>query len=841
MNGFIKKFDDTRIEDVGEVGGKNASLGEMISQLIPKGVMIPNGFAVTATAYRFFLENSSVKNKKSGKTILKDFIKTTLSGLDTKNLKDLSRRGKLIRETIKAADLPKDLKDAITAAYKEMERDYGKGVDVAVRSSATAEDLPGASFAGEHETFLNIRGSESVLKAVRAAMASLFTDRAISYRVDKGFDHFQVALSVGVQKMVRSDMGCSGVMFSLDTESGFKDVAIINGSWGLGEMIVQGEVTPDEFVIYKPKLNQQSLKPIIGKKLGVKNQKMIYSSERPQIHGAIKTTKIISTSEEEKENFVLSDKEILILGRWASLIEEHYTKKHGKWTPMDMEWAKDGKTNELFIVQARPETIHAERDFTKIKEYILEDKAGSLVTKGVSVGSKIATGKARVILDAKNIKEFKAGEILVTDMTDPDWEPIMKIASAIITDKGGRTSHAAIVSRELGIPAIVGTENATRKIKTGQMVTVDTTGSDGLVYAGALKFKVVDHDIKEIPKPKTKIMMNIATPETAFEKSFLPNDGVGLAREEFIIASEIGIHPNALIDYAKLKTKNLKLAKEIDKKTVGYKDKKQFYIDNLAYGVAKIGAAFYPKPVIVRFSDFKTNEYRTLVGGDLYEPHEENPMIGWRGASRYYHPDFTEAFVLEIKAIKKVREEMGLDNVMVMIPFCRTVEEGKKVLEIMEKNGLRRNNETLRPFEMSQGKQAQGETNFKVYVMCEIPSNVILADKFLDVFDGMSIGSNDLTQLTVGIDRDGNDKIKVITNEKDDSVKTLISAVIQKCKERKKYIGICGQGPSDYPDFAQFLVEAGIESMSLNPDTIVKTTLAVYEQENKKRSLIRFN
>jgi len=829
---FIKKFDDTRIEDVGEVGGKNASLGEMISQLAAKGVNIPNGFSVTATAYRYFLENSKFKNQKSKLQTknqnLKDFIKENLTGLNTKNLTDLARRAKLVREAIKSATFPTDLRDSIISAYKEMESIYGKNVDVAVRSSATAEDLPGASFAGEHETFLNIRGAENVLKAVRAAMASLFTDRAISYRVDKGFDHFQVALSIGVQKMVRSDLGCSGVMFTLDTESGFKDTVLINGSWGLGEMIVQGEVTPDEFIIYKPKLGQPLLKPIIGKKLGVKNKKMVYGSGKAQLHGNIKTTKIVSTSQEEKESFVLSDKEILILAQWGVFIEEYYTQKYGKWTPMDIEWAKDGKTNELFIVQARPETVHAQRDFTKIKEYIMEDKVGMPFVKGVSVGSKIVTGKARVILDVKNIKQFKQGEILVTDMTDPDWEPIMKIASAIVTDKGGRTSHAAIVSRELGIPAVVGAENATRKIKTGQMLTIDTSGSDGLVYDGIFKFRVVDHDIKEIPKPKTKIMMNIATPEMAFEKSFLPNDGVGLAREEFIIASEIGIHPNALINYKNLNTKKLKdlklkhIISEIDKKTVGYKDKKQFYIDNLAYGIAKIGAAFYPKPIIVRFSDFKTNEYRTLVGGDLYEPQEENPMLGWRGASRYYHPDFIEAFVLEIKAIKKVREEMGLDNVMVMIPFCRTVEEGKKVIEIMEKNGLKKSE------------------NFKVYVMCEIPSNVILADKFLDVFDGMSIGSNDLTQLTVGIDRDGNDKIKIIANEKDDSVKTLISAIIQKCKDRGKYIGICGQAPSDYPDFARFLVEAGIESISLNPDTVIKTTLAVYEQENKKRSLMKW-
>lgn len=815
---FIKHFKDVGIKDVGEVGGKNASLGEMIQKLVPKGVNIPGGFIVTASAYRFFLEQ----------TELKDFIKKTLKGLNTKNLPDLIKRGKTIREAVKKNEFPENLKKEIIEAYREMEIKYGKNVDVAVRSSATAEDLPGASFAGEHETYLNIRGADNVVEATRAAIASLFTDRAISYRVDKGFDHFKVALSVGVQKMVRSDVGCSGVIFTLDTESGFKDIILINGSWGLGEMIVQGKVTPDEFLVFKPKLKQaisdkkQGFKPIIEKRLGVKNQKMIYSSG-----AGMKTTKIVNTSEKEKKSWVLSDFEILKLAEWSALVENHYSDKNKKWTPMDLEWAKDGKTGELFIVQARPETVHSGRDFSKIREYELSDKRaavnGKILAKGVSVGNKIAVGKARVILDAKNIHDFKAGEILVTDMTDPDWEPIMKIASAIVTDKGGRTSHAAIVSRELGIPCIVGTENATRRIKTGKTLTVDTTGSDGFVYEGALKFKITEQNIKKFPKLKTKIMMNIATPETAFEKSFLPNSGVGLAREEFIIAGDIGIHPMALINYSKIKDKKLK--REIDKKTFSYKNKEQFYIDKLAYGIAKIGAAFYPKPVIVRFSDFKTNEYRTLIGGEFYEPQEENPMIGWRGASRYYHPNFKDAFILELKAIKKVREEMGLDNIEAMVPFCRTVEEGKKVIEIMEKNGLKRNNEILR--------QAQGDKNLKVFVMCEIPSNVILADKFLDVFDGMSIGSNDLTQLTVGIDRDGNDKIKNIANEKDDSVKKLISEVIAVCKKRKKYIGICGQAPSDYPEFAEFLVEQGIESMSLNPDTIIKTTFKVAEKEKK--------
>ncbi|MDI6820723.1 MAG: phosphoenolpyruvate synthase [Patescibacteria group bacterium] len=793
---LILWFKDIGIEDVPLVGGKNASLGEMIKNLVPKGMNIPDGFVVTAYAYQKFLE----------KTGLKQFIKKTLTGLNTKNLSDLSKRAKLIRETFKKTEFSEDLKMEIVKAYRIFDKLYPGTVDVAVRSSATAEDLPGASFAGEHETYLNIRGEKEVLKAVRAAMASLFTDRAISYRVDKGFDHFKVALSVGVQKMVRSDLHSSGVMFTLDTESGFKDIVLINGSWGLGEMIVQGEVTPDEFLVFKRKIGIAS-KPIIDKKLGQKNRKMIYSTG-----AGIKKTKIIPTSQKEKQTFVLNDQEILKLAKWAKFIEDHYTKKRGKWTPMDIEWAKDGKTGELFIVQARPETVHAERDFSKIKEYTRKEN-GALLVQGASVGSKIVTGKVNIILDAKNIKTFKKDEVLVTDMTDPDWEPIMKIASAIITDKGGRTSHAAIVSRELGIPCIVGTENATRKLKTGQVVTVDTTGSKGYVFAGVLKFSVNERDVKKLPsaswRTKTKIMVNIATPDTAFEKSFLPTSGVGLAREEFIIASEIGIHPNALLDFRNLKDK--KLIAVIGKKTVGYDDKIKFYVDKLAYGIAKICVAFYPKSVIVRFSDFKTNEYRTLLGGDIYEPNEENPMIGWRGASRYYHPKFAKAFALECRAIKKVRGEMGLDNIIPMIPFCRTVEEGQKVIEIMVQNGLdRKKDKTL-----------------KVYVMCEIPSNVILADKFLDIFDGMSIGSNDLTQLTVGIDRDGNELIRGIANEKDESVKTLIREVIQVCKKRKKYIGICGQGPSDYPDFAEFLVKQGIESISLNPDTVIKTILMI--------------
>lgn len=806
---FTKKLSEVSIEDVSEVGGKNASLGEMIRELTEKkGIPVPEGFIVTATAYRTFLKE----------TRLDDFIKEELKGLNTKNIPELALKAKKIRDKIISSEFPEQLKLAIHESFRAAEKQYGKNADFAVRSSATAEDLPGASFAGEHETFLNVRGFENILEATKKAMASLFNDRAISYRVDKGFDHFKVALSVGVQKMVRSDLGCSGIMFSLDTETGFKDVVIINGSWGLGEMVVQGAVTPDEFVVFKKTLgmaavqntlkhllNRKSYSPIISKTLGRKNRKMIYGSGKP--------TKIIETSKKEYENFVLADEEILKLAEWAVEIEKHYTKKAGKWTPMDMEWAKDGETNELFIVQARPETIHAERDLNKIKEYVRTGE-GKEIVKGASVGNRIASGKARIIIDVKDINQFQKGEILVTEVTDPNWEPVMKIAAGIVTDKGGRTSHAAIVSRELGIPCIVGAESATAKIKTGDMITVDTTGSDGLVLEGELKFRIDEVDIKNLPETKTHIMINIATPDTAFEKAFLPNSGVGLAREEFIIASEIGIHPNALINYSKL---SHELREKIDKITLGYDDKLEFYVDKLSSGIAKICAAFYPHEVLVRLSDFKTNEYRSLLGGDLYEPKEENPMIGWRGASRYYAPDFIEAFKLEVKAIKKVREVFGLSNCMVMVPFCRTPEEGKKVLDVMESEKL--------------SKKTDKELKF--YVMCEIPSNVILADEFLDVFDGMSIGSNDLTQLVLGIDRDGNEKIRGIANENNEAVKKMVAEAIRVCKKRGKYIGICGQAPSDYPEFAQFLVKEGIDSISLNPDSVIKTIIKIHEEEKR--------
>lgn len=783
---FVKHLENVGIEDISEVGGKNASLGEMIQSLGPKGVNIPGGYAVTASAYQYFLSQTG----------LGEFIKENLTDLDVNDLGSLAKKAKTIRDKINETEFPKEVHEAIVKAHIEAEKKYGQDCSFAVRSSATAEDLPTASFAGAHETYLHIKGINSILKAIRASMASLFTDRGIAYRVNNGFDHLKVYLSVGVEKMVRSDLGCSGVMFTLDTESGFPGVVLISGSWGLGEMIVQGQVTPDEFLVFKDTLDKAK-KPIIDKKLGTKNQKMIYAENPP--------TKIVENSKKERTSFVLSDSEILKLASWGVEIEKHYTKKHSKWTPMDTEWAKDGQNGKLYMVQARPETIHSSRNYSKIKDYIMQEK-GTEVVRGASVGSKIATGRAHVILKPSEIRNFKQGEVLVTVMTDPDWEPIMKIAAAIITDKGGRTSHAAIVSRELGIPCIVGSETATRKINTGDMITVDTTGEDGIVYKGELKFMIEEHDITNLPKTRTKIMMNIATPQTAFEKSFLPNDGVGLAREEFIIASDIGIHPMALINFDKLP---VIVQKKIEEKTVGYSDKVQFYVDKLSYGIARIAAAFYPKEVIVRFSDFKTNEYRTLLGGYLFEPQEENPMIGWRGASRYYNPKFAQAFALEVQAIKRVREDMGLTNLVPMVPFCRTVDEGKKVIKLMADGGLK----------------------CKTYVMCEIPSNVILAEKFLEVFDGMSIGSNDLTQLTLGIDRDGNELIKEISNENDQAVKDLISQVIKVCKAKGKYIGICGQAPSDYPDFAQFLVKEGIHSMSLNPDSVIKTIPKIHQAE----------
>lgn len=800
-------MDKVGIKDVEMVGGKNASLGEMLQKLSKHRVRVPSGFVVTAHAYREFI-------KEAG---LADFVKEALKGLDTHNVRDLSVRASKIRKAIISAELPEKLKQEIEAFYRSMEKKHGRNTDVAVRSSATAEDLPGASFAGEHETYLGVRGTKDVLTAVKSAMASLFTDRAISYREDKGFGHFKVALSVTVQHMVRSDKGSSGVMFTVDTESGFKDVVLINAVWGLGEMIVQGKVTPDEFFVHKSGIEKAKL-PIISKKMGAKQKKMVYDSSKK----GIKPVKIVPTTPAERKQFVLTDKEIMTLAKWGKLIEEHYSRVHKTWTPMDIEWAKDGNTGELYIVQARPETVQVMRDLTKVKSYT-RTQDGPVLTEGISVGSRVASGTARVIMDVKDINSFKKGEILVTDMTDPDWEPIMKIASGIVTDKGGRTSHAAIVSRELGIPAVVGSETATKVIKTGQDVTLDTVGSAGVVFKGKLKFKVSVHDLGRIPETKTKIMVNIGTPDTAFEKSFLPHKGVGLAREEFILASTIAIHPLALLN---IKTASPKLRKAINIMTVGWDDKVQFFVDNLSYGIAKIAAAFAPYPVIVRFSDFKTNEYLTLLGGDQYEPKEENPMLGWRGASRYYDPKFKDAFGLEVKALRKVREEMGLTNVIPMVPFCRTPEEGEKVLHVMMEYGL------IAKSMQRKAKRSKDSSVTPVYMMCEIPSNVILAEEFLNLFDGMSIGSNDLTQLVLGLDRDG-ETVSHVANEKHRAVKHMVSETIKVCKKRKKYVGICGQAPSDHPTFMEFLVDEGIESMSLTPDTVIPALIRVAQKEKK--------
>ncbi len=788
-------FDQVGNDDVAFVGGKNASLGEMYQRLTPQGIRIPNGFIVTAHAYREFVN----------KTKLTALIREALDGLDTRNIRDLQARGKKIREAFDTVEFPDDMVAEIHAAYRDLSNAYQmKEADTAVRSSATAEDLPGASFAGEHETYLNIVGEKNVLRAIRDAMGSLFTDRAISYRVDKGFDHFSIALSVGVQKMVRSDKGSSGVMFTLDTESGFRDVIEINASWGLGEMIVQGKVTPDEYIVFKPTFDQ-GFRPIIRKNLGSKTVKMIYAQDGK------KPVEEVKVELKDRNRFVLTDDEILTLSRWGMQIEKHYSERAGHASPMDMEWAKDGITGELFIVQARPETVQSEKKNLTRTDYTLRTNETAIV-EGISVGTKIVSGKARVITSTEKLYQFQQGEVLITEITDPDWEPIMKIASAIITEKGGRTSHAAIVSRELGIPAVIGSGNAMSKIKTGDLITVDTSsGSVGRVYKGKLEWEEHTYDVADIPEVKTKLCLNVGNPESAFVYSFLPNKGVGLAREEFIIASHIRIHPLALLNFSTLKSKPLK--KKIEALTAGYEDKVAFYVDKLAQGIGEIGSAFWPNQVIVRFSDFKTNEYAALIGGTEYEPREENPMIGWRGASRYGNPQFAPAFALECQAMKKVRNEYGLKNVHVMVPFCRTPEEGARVLDIMRESGL-----------------PKGEDGLKVYVMCEIPTNVLRADEFLDLFDGFSIGSNDLAQLTLGLDRDSA-IVASISNENDPSVRKLIADAIAACQRRGKYIGFCGQAPSDYPDFLRFLISQHIEAVSLNPDSIVPMTFEVAKEE----------
>jgi pyruvate,water dikinase len=787
----VKWFEDLGVTDVPEVGGKNASLGEMISRMKKEGIPVPNGFATTAKAYWEFVDHNGIRDK----------IKTLLGDLDDEE-KSLEKVGRKIRRLFVEGEFPKKMAEEITNAYKDLGDRYKTiEVDVAVRSSATAEDLPTASFAGQQETFLNVTGGQELLDAVRKCYASLFTDRAISYRIDKGFDHMKVALSAGIQKMVRSDLAGSGVMFSIDTETGFPKVVVINAAWGLGENVVQGSVNPDEYVVFKPFLEVKDLVPIIEKNVGAKERKLIYTT------GGSKTTKNVQTSRKERMSFVLNDDEIMQLSRWAMLIEKHYKK------PMDMEWAKDGQSGDLFIVQARPETVQSQKEASVFQTYELKEK-GEEIIEGLAIGDAIATGKAQVIKDVHEIDRFKDGSILVTGMTDPDWVPIMTKASGIITDHGGRTSHAAIVSRELGVPAVVGTAHATEVLKDDEEITLSCAEGDiGYIYKGKLKFDKEKVDLEGLPETRTQIMMNIASPDAVLRWWRLPNRGIGLARMEFIINNIIKIHPMALVKFDSLKDKDAR--RKIEELTKGYEDKTEYFVDHLARGIAKIGASQYPDPVIVRMSDFKTNEYANLVGGKEFEPEEDNPMLGFRGASRYYSDRYRDGFALECRAIKRVRDEMGFTNVVVMIPFCRTLDEADKVIEEMKKNGIKR-----------------GENGLEIYLMAEIPSNVILAEDFAERVDGFSIGSNDLTQLVLGVDRDS-EALASIFDERNKAVEKMIKMLIESAKKTHTKVGICGQGPSDYPDFAEFLVRTGIDSISLNPDSVVGTIKHVAEVESK--------
>ncbi len=789
---LVLKLQEVGLHEIHLVGGKNASLGEMIQELQPQGIQVPAGFATTAHAYRSFIHGAGLASK----------LQHLLGGLDAENVQELQRVGQQVRSLMLQSPLPPDLTVAITSAYQEMCAQYGANTDVAVRSSATAEDLPDASFAGQQDTYLNIHGLDSVLEACHKCFASVFTDRAISYRQLKNFDHLEVALSVGVQKMVRSDLACAGVMFSIDTESGFKDVAIITAAYGLGENVVQGSVNPDEYFVFKPTL-KTGHRPIIKKRLGSKEIKMVYSSAQSE------QTKNIPVPIAESQQFALTDDEVLQLGRWATQIEEHYSRLRGVHSPMDIEWAKDGKTNELYIVQARPETVQSQKSGAVLRTYhfTTAPTAPPLVT-GRAVGDRIGQGPARVILDVQDIKEFQAGEVLVTNRTDPDWEPIMKRASAIVTNQGGRTCHAAIIARELGIPAIVGCDNATTKIISGQTVTASCAeGENGHIYDGLLPFQVEEAILDRLLPTRTQILMNVGNPEEAFHLAAIPNDGVGLARLEFIIANHIQVHPLALLNFDRLTDPQVQA--QIAEKTLGYDDKPQFFVDKIAQGVGSIAAAFYPKPVIVRLSDFKSNEYANLLGGREFEPHEENPMLGWRGAARYCDDRYRAGFGLECVALKRVREEMGLANVILMVPFCRTPEEGRAVIAEMAKHGL-----------------VQGQNGLQVYVMCELPSNVLMAAEFCEVFDGFSIGSNDLTQLTLGLDRDSA-LVAHLFDERNLAVQRMIAMAIKTARAFDRKIGICGQAPSDYPEFAKFLVEQGINSISLNPDSVIKTRLAI--------------
>ena len=786
---YIRWFNELTINDIPLVGGKNASLGEMYRELAGQGVIVPNGFAITAEAYRYVLDQAGAWGK------LHEFLDV----VDDADVSDLARRAQQARDLVYAAPLPDDLQQQILAAFAQLQQQYGDDLTVAVRSSATAEDLPTASFAGQQDTYLNIRGGHALLDACKRCFASLFTDRAIHYRLDQGFDHFKIGLSIGVMKMVRSDLAASGVMFSLDTESGFKDAVFITGAYGLGENVVQGAVDPDEFYVHKPTF-MQGYRAVLRRTLGAKKIKMVYSDGRTR-----EPIRNVTTSNSERIRYCIDDDDVLTLADYALKIERHYGR------PMDMEWAKDGLDGKLYIVQARPETVASQLVGNVLEQYQL-NQTGEVIVKGHATGSKIAAGRARVIDNVAKLSSFKPGEVLVADMTTPDWEPVMKTAAAIVTNRGGRTCHAAIIARELGVPAVIGCDNATALLETGIDVTVSCAEGDmGKVYRGLLDFSVQRSDLAQMKRPKTKIMMNLGNPELAFKHSFLPNDGVGLARMEFIITEYIKAHPMALIHPEKVEDAGE--LQQLQILTQGYDQPEEYFIQCLAEGVGTIAAAFYPKPVVVRMSDFKTNEYATLLGGRWFERDEANPMIGFRGASRYVHPAYAEGFALECAAMKRVREQMGLKNMILMIPFCRRVEEAVKVLTYMADCGLKR-----------------GEDGLEIYVMCEIPNNVISIDAFAELFDGFSIGSNDLTQLTLGVDRDS----EIVANdfdERDPGVKAMIRMAVEGCRRNGKHSGLCGQAPSDYPEMAEYLVEIGIDSMSLNPDTVLQTTQLVLDLE----------
>ncbi|SFV50746.1 Phosphoenolpyruvate synthase [hydrothermal vent metagenome] len=797
----IKWFKEIGIEDVAEVGGKNASLGEMYQNLTSEGVRVPNGFAVTASAYKYVLDSNNAWEK----------LQAELESLDIDDVGSLQKVGQACRDIIYSCELPTDLQKDILDAYKELKKEYGEGLSLAVRSSATAEDSPEASFAGQNDTYLNITTEDELLDAYKRCLASNFTDRSIHYKYDHGFDYLKVYLSVVVMKMVRSDIGASGVMFSLDTETGFKDVVFINAAYGLGENIVQGAINPDAFYVHKPTFNK-GFRAVLKRSLGSKEKKMIFTDTINLDNIAVEYTKNIPTTKEERDRFCISDEDIMILAEYAIKVENHYSKKAGYHKPMDMEWAKDGIDGHLYMVQARPETVESQKKGNILEVYHLKEK-GELLVTGQAIGTKIGVGKAHYIASVDELEEFKAGEVLVADTTTPDWEPVMKIASAIVTNKGGRTCHAAILSRELGIPAVVGCDNATEVLQDVGDVTVSCAeGEEGHIYKGKLKYEVEKTDLSNLPKTKTEIMMNLGNPDIAFSLASLPVDGIGLARMEFIINEYIKAHPMALKHPEKVDEKR---RHELEELTKAYANMEEFFIKTLSEGVATIASAVYPKPCVVRMSDFKSNEYATLLGGDVFELKEDNPMIGFRGASRYAHPAYEEGFALECAAMKRVREEMGFSNVKLMIPFCRRVSEGKKVIETMAKYDLR-----------------QGENDLEIYVMCEIPNNVIQIDAFSQIFDGFSIGSNDLTQLTLGVDRDS-EIVAFDYDERDEGVMEMIRLAVEGCKRNNRHSGICGQAPSDYPEIAEYLVRLGIDSISLNPDSVLKTIQNISKLEKE--------